>query len=1282
MGEAMSSGRQLIKSIKEGGMTTESTMSLCWKAKGALFLLMCSMLFCVSARGQAAVPQATSSVSTGLAHPTSPAWGTLNATATTTGGDWLVQDTSQGALYEFPADGSAMVTLLAPGTLGSDPGFAIDSNNTLYLEGNWANCILRFPYDSSTKTWTGLSAFSPSNGTQNCTNAFIQYNINYPSYFDPGYIQPKAMTTDSNNDLIVGTYNSPYVAVFPVNVSNGVATPGTPTIMMQNAKVDIISVAVDKWNNVYFVEDQTQTGAVPGVLEIPAGSVNIVGESTLARIDPMLPAVTAVSTDPEGNVYVSDASLGVFMVPAASAAAATPQTANAVLLTPNTAQGSVAIDWTRQILYVPTKTTQSNGLADVAKVRLGRLELDSSAVGTATAATPVSYVFNGSVALGSFVIEEAGGGADFSIATGGTCIPSYTYSLGGACTVNVLVNPTSVGSVSAKLLMLDGSKTPSILTTTSLNGVGLGSAVSITPALESGIGSGFKTPSEVAVDAVGNSYVADAGLGQVLMYPPGSNTKTTGVSIGTSLKAPTGVAVDGAGDVLIADSGSIIEVPYGPSGLNTAGQVTIKTGLGSNNVKLAADGLGSLYITDPDNARVVKLGLVGATSGGILSPEIDIAGFTAPAAIAVDANNNAYVVDNQNLIELQEPSGTQTTVVTSLGAATGLAIDASGAVYATLSGSTVRIPNVNGVLTQSAQTAIATSVTVPTGIAVDKSGNVYIADEGAEDLHLVSINGTLSFGTVSASTSQDVSLLNIGNSSLTVTGFASSDTEDFSATGCSSAVSAGGACDAVVTLNPGPGVQGPISSTITVQGNQSNAPVVISAVGTGGSLANSGGTTISVASSANVISIPITVTVAAASGGPTPTGSFIITVDGANPTNGVLSGGTATVTLTAIPAGSHVFAMQYIGDRTYGASTASTTATVAKAAVTLALPAIPQYVLSLVDGDIPYDASLQSYYENYVVTVNGAVGLPATGTMSFMQNTSAVCGAVNLGAPAAGEANFQPGCLPISANSNTPNELTPQSLTSIVYSGDANYLPATATTTTAGAALTFDELRQPSVSISPNPGNMTVSSGTGSVQLSISSVLGYGVSTNPAYPSSTPSLSLNNYTLPIGFACQGLPAYASCTFSGGNYIDLNGTLHADEVVVDTDLSKPVAITVTVNTNVSTASNKVERSPIAFAVLFGFGLIGLVSGRRFKNARLLTLACIMTLTGATLGLTACSSNNFATESSVTTTPAGAYPVTITAQQVGSISVLVNGTPTILYGNLNQVSLPYTLEVTVQ
>jgi hypothetical protein len=474
-----------------------------------------------------------------------------------------------------------------------------------------------------------------------------------------------------------------------------------------------------------------------------------------------------------------------------------------------------------------------------------------------------------------------------------------------------------------------------------------------------------------------------------------------------------------------------------------------------------------------------------------------------------------------------------------------------------------------------------------------------------------------------------------------------------------------------------------VNSTITVNGNQANAPVAINATATGSALATTGGITLTVGSTATVNSTPITVSVAPSAGGTTPTGTVNFTVDGVFPTSATLSGGTATVSIVGIPAGSHLFAVTYVGDRTYGSTGTTKTATVAKGTVTLTLPSFPTYVLSVLDGQLPYDSSLNGYETYYVAGVNGAAGLPATGTLSFLQGSNVLCGANTLGTPGVGQATFEPGCMPISTNTTYPNEVTVQTISSVAYSGDANYLPITSTTTTAGGPLTFNELRQPSVSFAPTAASLTVTNGTGSAQLTLASVLGYGVSTNPAYPGSTPTLSLNNYSLPVSLACQGLPAYSSCTFTGGNYTDTNGALHSDEYVINTDPTKPVNFTVTVHTGLPTASNRVDRSPVTFAILFGFGLFGFASRRRLKRTQLLTLVCFLTLTGATLGLTACSGTNFPQESSVVVTPAGTYNVTVTAQQVGSIVVTgSNGQPMTVYGSLNQMSLPYTLKVIVQ
>jgi hypothetical protein len=693
--------------------------------------------------------------------------------------------------------------------------------------------------------------------------------------------------------------------------------------------------------------------------------------------------------------------------------------------------------------------------------------------------------------------------------------------------------------------------------------------------------------------------------------------------------------------------------------------------------------------------------------------ELILSGFTAPSAVAVDGSNNLYVIDSGNLFEVT-PSGVQTTLLTTVSGATAVAVDPSGAVYLAMPGGAVRIPYVSGALNPSAQTAVAASVTTPLGLALDQSGNIYLADGTALNLHLVSINALVSTGSPALGSvgTAIADVMNIGNAPLTVTGFLSSDAEDFSATGCSASVSPSGTCTVNVTMNPGPGIQGPLSTVITIQSNAANA-AVIDASGTGAALAASK-TTISVGSGANVVSIPVTVTVTSASGtGVTPTGQVIVSVGGAVQAAATLINGTVTITYTGITAGSHTFSVQYIGDRVYGASTASTTTTIAKGLPTLTLPAPPAYSISTTDGDIPYNTSIYgpAYYTNYLVTVVGAGSVVPTGTVSIMQGSTPVCGnnntANNPSPPALpylsftlgsgmnsanvpnapGTITFNPGCLPISQNTVAPNLVTPQLISSVVYSGDANYLATTATTTSAGKPILFEELRNPAVAITPNPGALSVSSaGTGSTTLTISSVLGYGgVNTNPAYPLAGDGQQLSNYTLPLGFACQGLPAHATCTFTGGNYTDANGVLHADELNVNNDPAVHQTIKVTVNTNVSagtTTSQYSQPAPFQFAALFGVGLVGLAFGRKSgRRRRVLMLLCLVILTGAIAGITACNTMTLGT-SPVLSTPSGSYAVIVTAQEVGSAVVQGAQGPVTVYGSQNQISLPYTLNVTVQ
>jgi hypothetical protein len=1035
-------------------MATTSFTAMRRLAGFASMLTLICLGFTGAAAGQGS-PLVTASSAAGLSHPTG--WGQVQQTAIDSMGDWFVVDYVNGAFYKFPAGGGAAITLGAPSPSASlgggyqNPAIAIDPANNIYLGANWNNCLVMFPYNKATNTWTGLNdntatTLSPANPTTTiCTNsgkgnepeAWAQYGITDQTGSGIGYFQPWGITIGNNNDLIVGVQGGSLgEAIQGLAVNGAWSTPtvaGWNWVPIQGMTARPISVAQDPEGNVYFVEDYGSTPTLPGVLEIPAstksgqlvptksGGVTIYPDASLTRVDPNLPAVRGVITDSAGNLYISDSQVGVVMVPNPSG---TPQTSSAVLVSGVPAQGEVAIDKARDLMYVPTAQTQSNGQADVAIVGFGSGEFGSSPVGT-TVSTGANVVFgfNGSATPASFAIVEDGVQTpDFAI-TGGTCTTATAYAANQNCAENVSFTPHSVGSVSAKMLMLDAKS--NVLASMVLHGTGSGANIQATPALESAIGGSLKTPSQVAVDAAGNVYVADPGQGKVLMYAAGSGASSKPTSIGTGLTAPTGVAVDGSGDVFIADSGNAYEVPFGPSGLNSAGQVTLVGGLGTTGLQLAADGSDNLYIADPSNGRVVKLSNIGAaTTANLGQAQTSLTtGFTAPSAVAVDASNNLYVIDGANLFELSSGRGTPTALLNNLSGATSLAVDPSGAVYLSEAGGTTRIPVVGGVLVPASETPIATAVTSPLSVTLDRWGNIYLVDGTALNVHLVTVNSAITLSTPSSLTSSSTftaTLVNAGNSALTVTGYTSTNAVDFTAADgtCegSSPVAAGGTCQVVVTFSPGPGEQGTLVSQIGIKSSAVNSPIVLNATGVGSGLAASV-TAANVGSTAQVISTPLTVTVTPKTGAGIPSGQVTVSYPSWTviiPSSGSNAGiptinpvtltstatldatGKATFALAPVSAGADTFTVNYGGDRVYGRSTMTMTSTVAKSAITgIALPTLPDPTdinLPFVPagtggGTVPYDGSELPWQYSFKMSVNTAAGVP-TGTLTVMDNVT------------------------------------------------------------------------------------------------------------------------------------------------------------------------------------------------------------------------------------------------------------------------------------------------------
>jgi sugar lactone lactonase YvrE len=311
--------------------------------------------------------------------------------------------------------------------------------------------------------------------------------------------------------------------------------------------------------------------------------------------------------------------------------------------------------------------------------------------------------------------------------------------------ISNLSSPTNTGAYAATATGMSGQTVSAAANVaigpgydfTTIAGIGGGSA--------DGTGgmASFEMPTAVAADGSGNVFVADTGNNTIRMIAPGGIVTTiagapgqAGISNGTGAAArfdsPSGIAVDGLGNLYVADTGNNTIRKITSSGVVTtfagqAGAGGTSDGIGpasSFNAPsgLAFDSFGNLYVADsgnntireitPNGAVTTLAGLAGTP--GSADGAVATATFNSPSGVAVDGSGNVYVADsgNNTIRELVPSAGT----VSTLAGTAGVPGDADG-------------------------TGPLASFNLPTGIAVDNSGNVFVADSDNETIREVSPSG-------------------------------------------------------------------------------------------------------------------------------------------------------------------------------------------------------------------------------------------------------------------------------------------------------------------------------------------------------------------------------------------------------------------------------------------------------------------------------------------------------------------------------------------------------------
>jgi hypothetical protein len=188
---------------------------------------------------------------------------------------------------------------------------------------------------------------------------------------------------------------------------------------------------------------------------------------------------------------------------------------------------------------------------------------------------------------------------------------------------------------------------------------------------------------------------------------------------------------------------------------------------------------------------------------------------------------------------------------------------------------------------------------------------------------------------------------------------------------------------------------------------------------------------------------------------------------------------------------------------------------------------------------------------------------------------------------------------------------------SVVYNGDVNYSVVTMPIPTFQVIV-------PAVQITASPATTTITPGTpDQVTLTLKPLVGFVANVDVQCVAST------------------LPQYSECTFDNPEIAVGSGT----------PATAPSTIVVTISTNVPVnggASSSIARqAPWSLAGIFGLGLVGLVAGRKRFNRYLMMVFLGLMLSGAFMGITACTNAGYSTPPPApkVTTPGGTYNIQI-------------------------------------
>ncbi len=439
-----------------------------------------------------------------------PMWAGSSFAVNSANGNIVFSTTWGGSIEMLNPQTEVLTTL---GTYSDSGGLTLDSNNNLYIVGQYSPIVLKVPFingayvsfeDPAPLGYTPPGYPLPPNCTGSDTAACVVApltNLNSNGEATLAFdSQGDIFMATTNNSVVINDLSNSIYECTAACLQNTASSPA-PVLLFQEpagasptttGQLSVGGMAIDPWGNLFFTDSnliipnpissgQNPPSSFSDLNELSytgsgatgyAATPNVLYTETIASPNGFDDEIDGVAVDSKGTVYVADQYNGIFAFPNQGADLTEASVASSMYTLSTQGFGLLTLDAQGNLYGAAWAWADSSGTNTLAKIAVNKLTAPSTPVGVAAtnSATlnPITTILNDGECASGETAGIASSTTEFSAETTTGCATTLTGA--SAFPTAVTFTPDAVGLRSATLTATDSDGNTG---TATVSGVGL-----------------------------------------------------------------------------------------------------------------------------------------------------------------------------------------------------------------------------------------------------------------------------------------------------------------------------------------------------------------------------------------------------------------------------------------------------------------------------------------------------------------------------------------------------------------------------------------------------------------------------------------------------------------------------------------------------------------------------------------------------------------------------------------------------------------------------------------